>query len=149
MSKHEIERFFPSLRISGYSITSPATPEYNCIAWSVGDTEVWWWPDAQYLYYWPPEIPRTETLETFIKAYEILGYSLCENTMYEEGFEKIAVYVNSRGKPTHAARQLSSGNWTSKLGQLEDVEHSSVDGIAGLYYGSVGIILRRPKKEQQ
>lgn len=146
MSKNEIERFFTNLRISGYSITSPETSEYNCIAWAAWDSEVWWWPDAQYLYYWPPEIPRTETLEAFVKAFEIFGYRVCNSIAHEEGFEKVAIYTDTYGKPTHAARQLSSGNWTSKLGQLEDIEHSKLDDITVLQYGSVGIIMKRLKK---
>lgn len=68
--------------------------------------------------------------------------------MYEEGFEKIAIYIDSHGKPTHAARQLSSGKWTSKLGQLEDIEHSNLDDVTGLHYGSVGAILKRQKKNR-
>jgi hypothetical protein len=145
MGEYEIEKIFPNLRISGYSITSPATTEYNCIAWSVGDTEVWWWPDSQHLYYWPSELPRIETLDAFIKVFEILGYSVCNDAVHEKGFEKIAIYVDSKGKPAHVARQLSSGSWTSKLGQLEDVEHSKLNDIAGLQYGSVGVILKRQK----
>ena len=29
--------------------------------------------------------------------------------------------IDTNGKPTHAARQLSSGLWTSKLGKLQDI----------------------------
>lgn len=133
--------------MSGYSVTSPETPEYNCIAWAAWDNETWWWPDAQHLYYWPPEIPRTETLEAFVKAFEIFGYTVCNNVTNEEGFEKIAIYIDSHGKPTHAARQLSSGNWTSKLGSLEDIEHKTLGVLTGFSYGIVGIIMKRPKKE--
>ena len=61
MSRQEIEAAFPNLRNSGYSITSPATAEYNCIAWASGDTGAWWWPDPMNLYYWPPAIPRENT----------------------------------------------------------------------------------------
>ncbi|MBM4056257.1 MAG: hypothetical protein FJ264_16630 [Planctomycetes bacterium] len=147
MSVEEIEKVFPNLRISGYSITSPATPEYNCIAWAAGETESWWEPDPLSLYYWPSNIPRRYTAEAYIKAYEKIGYSVCNNPADEEGFEKVAIYIDTHGKPTHAARQLSSGNWTSKLGQLEDIEHSKLDDITGLQYGSVGVIMKRPRKE--
>ena len=133
MSEKDIEQEFPNLLTDSYSITSPATSEYNCIAWAACDTEAWWWPDAQHLYYWPPEIPRTETLEAFIKAFEIFGYRVCNCIAYEEGFEKVAIYIDTHGKPTHAARQLSSGNWTSKLERLEDIEHSKLNDIACLH----------------
>lgn len=146
MSIEEIEKAFPDLQISGYSITSPATPEYNCIAWAASEAEVWWEPDPLNLYYWPSNTPRRYTLEAYKKAFETIGYTLCNNFLYEERVEKIAIYVDSRGKPTHAARQLSSGNWTSKLGQLEDIEHATLENIAGQRYGSVGVILKRSKK---
>lgn len=147
MSEQDVKEEFPNLLNSDYSITSPATPEYNYIAWAAGDIEAWWWPDPLFLSYWPPEIPRLETLQAFIKAYEILDYTICNEAVYEEGFEKIAIYVNTNGKPTHAARQLSSGTWTSKLGQLEDIEHATLDDISGSHYGSVAVILKRPKKD--
>lgn len=145
MSSQKIEASFPNLKNSGYSITSPATIEYNCIAWAAGDAGAWWEPDQMNLSYWPPEIPRENTLEAFIKAYELLGYGICKDANHEEGFEKIAIYVDDNGKPTHAARQLSSGRWTSKLGQLEDIEHSTLDGLRGLVYGTIAVFMKRPK----
>lgn len=146
MSVEEIEKVFPSLRISGYSITSPATPEYNCIAWAAGEAESWWEPDPLSLYYWPSNTPRQYTAEAYIKAYEKIGYAVCNNSAYEEDFEKIAIYIDSHGKPTHTARQLNSGNWTSKLGSLEDIEHITLDDLTGCSYGKVGVIMRRPRK---
>src|SRR3990172_1867508 len=142
MSRQEIEASFPSLRNSDYSITSPATGEYNCIAWASGDTRAWWWPDPMNLYYWPPTIPRENTLEAFIKAYELLGYGICKDGNYEEGFEKIAIYVAGDRKPTHAARQLSSGRWTSKLGKLEDIEHTTLNGLCSPRYGTVAVFMK-------
>ena len=143
-SKHIIENSFPELLKDGYSLTSVKTPEYNCISWAAGEDSVWWWPDSNGIYYWPAEIPRAETIETFIKAYEKLGYSVCDNANLESGFEKIAIYADSNKKPTHAARQLSSGRWTSKLGNLEDIEHLTLDGLISNSYGSVAVILKRP-----
>lgn len=147
MRKQYIEKLFPNLLNSDYSVESLATTEYNCIAWAAGDTEVWWEPDPLSLCYWPPKIPRTYTLEAYIKAYETLGYTVCEDVGYESGFEKIAIFVNYKREPTHAARQLSSGYWTSKLGDLEDIEHATLDDLAGSLYGSVAVILKRPIKK--
>jgi hypothetical protein len=56
-------------------------------------------------------------MSAFIQAYKSLGYELCDNSELEAGFEKIAIYATSDGEPTHAARQLSVGLWTSKLGR--------------------------------
>lgn len=44
---------------------------------------------------------------------------------------------------THVARQLTDGKWTSKLGQLEDIVHSTVDAIAGSDYGEVIQFMKR------
>ncbi len=143
MNRQGIEACFPNLPTHGYDITSPATTDYNCIAWAAQDIDACWWPDPFQLYFWPPDVPRLETLDAFIKAYELQGYSCCQNSNYEDGREKIALYVDANGKPTHAARQLKTGYWTSKLGALEDIEHKSLEGLAGNQYGSVSIIMWR------
>jgi hypothetical protein len=139
-----MKQTFPNLTADNYLITSPQTPEYNCIAWAAGDTEKWWWPDQNHSYHWPPNIPRTETLGSFISAYALQGYSICQSADYEEGFEKIAIYAKFQ-KPTHASRQLSSGHWTSKLGNEEDIEHFTLEGLCGDQYGTVAFIMKRQK----
>ncbi|MBU4421077.1 MAG: hypothetical protein KKH84_08760 [Proteobacteria bacterium] len=144
MSNHDIEKWFPKLQGGGYTITSPATVDYNCIAWAADDTESVWWPDRLYIGYWPAGIPRAETLEGFIEAFATLGFTQCDAAEYEKGFEKVAIYVDTSGKPTHAARQLSSGLWTSKLGNLQDIEHD-IDGVSGDLYGSVAVIMKRSR----
>ena len=141
-STNEIAKFFPKLLKDTYSLTSPKTTEYNCIAWAAGENEQWWWPDSNDICYWPSEIPRVETLEAFINAFEKLGYSVCDNEKFENSFEKVAIYAINK-KPTHAARQLPSGRWTSKLGCLEDIEHMTLDDLNGDKYGSVTLILKR------
>ena len=83
-------------------------------------------------------------MECFIEAFATLGFSQCDAVEYEKGFEKVAIYVDTSGKPTHAARQLSSGLWTSKLGNLQDIEHE-IDGVSGDLYGSVAVIMKRSK----
>jgi hypothetical protein len=137
-----IEISFPNLKESGYSITSPEDISYNCIAWAAHDTERWWWPSS--LYYWPDHVPREETLESFVQAYATLGFVPIQDAGLELGHEKIAIFINSSGTPTHAARQLPNGAWTSKLGRREDIEHHTIHGIEGSAYGTVAAILARP-----
>jgi len=60
------------------------------------------------------------------------------------GFEKVALFAESGLLYTHAARQLASGRWTSKLGGAEDVEHDRPNDVAGGVYGEVVQIMRRP-----
>jgi len=144
LRSHLIEAAFPALTASNYQITSPASPDYNCLAWAASTDNKWWWPDNQNTAYWPLEAPREETVDAFVKAYSLAGYSPCNDSHYERGVEKIAIYLSADGKPTHAARQLPSGRWTSKLGEREDIEHETLSDIAGQHYGNVAVIMRRP-----
>jgi hypothetical protein len=142
----EIESLFPRLQPSAYRVTSPRTRDYNCIAWAAGETHRWWWPDPDPendAVYWPAGVPREETLPAFLAAFATLGYVPCAADAPEAGFDRIALFADTAGVPTHAARQLPSGRWTSKLGFLEDIEHDLHD-LSGAEYGAVVQILRRP-----
>ena len=141
MSASHLEALFPALAASQYSVTSPQDRRYNCIAWSAGNVRAWWWPAPGG--YWPPGLPRALSVESFVRLFGSLGYAICDDDVVEEGFEKVALYVGADGMPSHVARQLPSGSWTSKLGRLEDIEHASPDGVCGDQYGSVGRIFRR------
>src|ERR1043165_9521665 len=141
MPEDYLEIIFDGLTKSPYKITSPFSTEYNCIAWAVGDSEQWWWPSPDS--YWPPGLARENTLTAFIRMFENLGYESCESRELEPGYEKVAIYVGANDTPTHAARQLSSGFWTSKLGKLDDIEHKTLEGLEGQSYGSVAHIMRR------
>jgi hypothetical protein len=67
----------------------------------------------------------------------------CDDDRLETGFDKVALYGNTF-LYTHAARQLSDGKWTSKLGKAEDIEHDTPEVVAGGIYGEVVEIMRRP-----
>jgi hypothetical protein len=134
----------PHLAADGFTQTSPATTEYNCIAWAAGKTDGWWWPDPLEIYYWPEGVLRAETLEAFYLAFESLGYIRCEDGQLEVATEKIALYVRD-AKPTHAARQLPDGSWTSKLGRWIDIPHT-LHGLEGPAYGKVAGFVKRPTR---
>ncbi|HLD36803.1 MAG TPA: hypothetical protein VJC37_08780 [Planctomycetota bacterium] len=137
-------------------VTSPETIDYNCFAWAAEENTRRWEPDPMNIYFWPPNIPREFTLESFITAYATLGYRHCHNADLENGYQKIAIYVGKDGKPEHVARQLPNGNWTSKLGDSYDVEHEFITNwisknkywvnvkclnLSG--YGKLGCILKK------
>ena len=135
-----IEETFPLITRAGYSITSEPTDEYNCIAWIFQDTTRWW----SHLegYYWPG--PRTPTVQSLVTVFASLGYEVCGDGDVEEGYDKVALYaLNERW--THAARQLSDGRWTSKLGPDEDIEHGTLDGLSGDAYGQMRYFMRRKR----
>ena len=141
-----IRCLFPN---SQCAVASPRTTDYNCIAWAAEDTTRWWSPEQRY--YWPPGSERRRTKECFIEVFRTLGYEPCESAELESDCEKVAIYVDLLNRPTHMARQLSSGWWTSKLGGLEDVIHRTLSEIEGAGipddrdYGRVAIFLKRPK----
>lgn len=142
-----IEARFPGLRTSPYLVTSPATRDYNCVAWAAGDTARWWWPDPDPdndAALWPPGVPVAETIDAFVAAFATLGYRPCSGEEPEPGFGKLTLFA-SGGVPTHMARQLPGGRWTSKLGRSEDIEHD-LPALSGEVYGTVVLILKRPTK---
>lgn len=136
----EIFRAFPHLTESTYRESSPKTTDYNCIAWAVGISNLFMWPNAYS--YWPPRCPYEETIDAFTTAFAFYGYKPCENAQYEEGYDKIALYARE-DRPKHAARQLANGLWTSKLGSDVDIEHE-LAGLEGTIYGHVVKYYHRP-----
>jgi hypothetical protein len=141
------QRDFPNLNTGNCEITSPATNAYNCIAWAAGTDGQWWDPND--LYYWPPGVPREITIDSVVRVYEGLGFAICIGGELEAGFDKVAIFAKqvSGRVPTHAARQLDSGAWTSKLGPCEDISHTSADAVTGPSYGEVLYFMSRPKKQ--
>lgn len=137
---------FPNLtygKDANHKVTSPKTTRYNCIAWATGDIERRWWPG--YIdYYWPPGISEEEEISSFVEAFELLGYSLCADGSLEDGFEKVAIYALGNSAPTHAARQLRNGKWTSKMGDFHDIEHELHENVNGPKYGKARCFMRRP-----
>src|SRR5438270_518391 len=105
-------------------------------SWTANVTTDWWWPVGTGKTHWPDGVPRVVTLEAFRAAFATLGYVICPSEELEAGFEKIALFANDQGIPRHAARQLASGRWTSKLGKMEDIDHALRD-LEGTLYGSV------------
>jgi hypothetical protein len=73
----------------------------------------------------------------------------CANGSPESGTEKIAIYATKadRGRlvPQHAARQLVDGRWTSKIGELEDINHLSLKDVNCRDYGSAVRFMKRPR----
>ena len=137
-----LEQLFSGLAGSAYRITSPRDRDYNCIAWAVGDTRNWWWPSANVgKEYWPAGVRRERTRDAFVTAFASVGYAICEGEWPEMGYEKIALFADADGRPTHAARQLPNGRWSSKLGKMEDIEHD-LHALEGTLYGSVALIMK-------
>ena len=81
-------------------------------------------------------------MEGYRAVFDLMGYEECATDELKLGFEKVAIYVDKDGSPTHAAKQLENKSWTR-----EDIEHSTLHALEGtaLAYGIVALILRRPR----
>lgn len=131
---------FPQL--ARFDVTSPRDLTYNCAAWAAGRNDIWMWPDRACTAHWPEGVPREETISAFVTAYATLGFAPCDSRDFEEGLLKIAVFERG-GMPTHVARQLGDGSWTSKCGQSVDIVHELTE-LEGAIYGTVAILMSTP-----
>lgn len=139
----------PGLTDQTCQITSPTGNLYNCIAWAAGDVTRWWWPiPLRGINYWPSGITREESLHAFVAAFGTRGFVPCNDGSLENNTEKVALFakqVGARIIPTHAARQLESGKWTSKMGPQEDIIHDHFADVDGIVYGAAVQFLSRPR----
>jgi hypothetical protein len=84
--------------------------------------------------YWPPGVPRDYSLDAYEQAYATLGFVKCSDETYEARVTRIALFAKGL-QPTHASRQISPDQWTSKLGQDVDISHH-LHGVSGDTYGN-------------
>jgi hypothetical protein len=133
---------FPNLTDSNHRNTSEPTKSYNCFGWALSGGEMLIAPLPGY--FWPKSAPRNLKLASLAIVADAFGYSRCENGVFEEGIEKIALYGLVDGVD-HAARQLqTNGRWTSKRGLEDDIEHDTAECISGGKYGQVLAYFSRP-----
>src|SRR6202042_102938 len=70
------DRDFPRLTPRTPRVTSPATVDYNCVAWAAGDTEHWWQPGV----FWPVDAPPQEYgISALEDAFRALGFEPCDD----------------------------------------------------------------------
>ncbi len=149
LNRPEILGTFPNLIPDGGIWKSPKTPDwnYNCIAFAAGEEHRIWWPGNADCY-WPTS-DEDESLENFEKAFQSIGYAVCDNELLEPGWEKVAIYV-ARGTVQHAIKQMPDGRWKSKLGgDLDDVEHDTLRGGECVLYGKAVRFMKRKIKNEE
>ena len=146
LSPEDLDQLFPMGK-GQIERTSDPDEDYNCIAWSVNDNRRVWWPleKPNPFIYWPPGVPREETVHAFLAMYKFMEFVPCEGDHREEGYDKIALYA-LEDKPTHAARLwIEDADWSSKLGQENDVSHKSLRALEESDYGKVIQIMKRKR----
>jgi len=136
-----LARAFPRLSREGYEIKSEPTEQYNCIAYAAADTSKWW-SDIRGRY-WPDFATRSESMGSLIEVFAGIGYQRCQDSRLESGYEKVALYEED-GKWMHAAVQMPSGRWCSKVGAGPLIEHRSPESLSGGEYGEPTVHMRRP-----
>jgi|SRR5581483_4430188 len=134
---------WPNLSLDNFRHTSEPA-DYNCIAHAMRDNDRWWEPSGNPEHFWPDGVVKDYSLDSFKAAFRTRHYEDCADGSLETGFEKIAIYWNHRGF-RHIARQLVNGHWTSKLGDVKDIEHDTLDDLAGDFYGQPTYYMRRPR----
>jgi hypothetical protein len=136
-SSESIKKKWPNLTEENARTTSEFCWFYNCLGFAVGDEENWWWPLKEEGIYWPKETPFINTTPNILKMLnEKFNYFECNSGEFEKGYEKIAIYGIEGGyTPKHYAIQSSIGKWKSKLGELEDIEHDTLEALNGFFYG--------------
>jgi hypothetical protein len=152
---------FQRLSSTNHRVTSDPVEEQNCIAFAAGDEIHFWWPITDFPgklpppYFWPKASDLELTVEAFMKAYHIVGFTKCETGDLEDGFEKIAIFAKDFGnkrpkEPTHAAIQspTRNGKWRSKMGDDEDIEHD-LSSVEGRLYGEVVCFMKRELSKKQ
>jgi len=87
-------------------------------------------------------IPAVSAVEA---VFRYLGYERCEDGSLQSGLEKIAIYGDEIGMALHAARQTDEGRWTSKMGDLADIEHDAPEDVQSRLYGTVRRFMSRPR----
>jgi hypothetical protein len=143
-----LKRDFPNLSYTNSNKTSEATDTYNCLAWAIGINNKYLWPNS---IYWPNDDlngpPNKITFKTYfekyLKYFEVTNKDHVSYKTVIPGYQKIAIYIDNDNLPSHFARQLPNGMWTSKLGDNIDITHNTLEVLEGPVYGKVGIIMAK------
>ena len=131
---------FPQLSSEDVEIVEQPSRQYNCIAYAVGDTTEWWWPDG--INYWPQWATLDNRMESLKEIFTGLGYEQCDDGIPEDGYQKVALY-EIQGRFQHASIQMASGAWRSKMGKGPVIEHLNPESLSGGMYGSPTTYMRR------
>jgi hypothetical protein len=99
-------------------------------------------------FYWPPGAIRGQSIDALVSAYETLGYEICSGADLEDGYEKVALYVNQFGSWEHIAKQEEDGWLSSKLRNLEYIRYPTALAVSSADYRQVMYFMRRRKRGQ-
>ena len=145
LNQEEIALSWPELILdTNFHFTSLRRKGHNCVAYALKehgkDLDMWIFAELYGIDKANLDISVNGYAEIFTKYY---GYEKCEEGNIEEGFDKIVLFEDHEGDFVHVALQLENGNWTSKMGTYEDIEHYSVDAISKKDYGTPRLYMKK------
>ncbi|MCD4785100.1 MAG: hypothetical protein K8T10_14895 [Candidatus Eremiobacteraeota bacterium] len=118
--KMTFERYFPKLDVDKAVVSGEASHKYNCISWTVGETEQWFWPPEMY-----PDQSEREAFDSFYAS-----YGLKPNDKGE-----VARWKNNEGLTHGSISGEGHGpRWESKCGSLVRIQHER-DELESTTYG--------------
>jgi hypothetical protein len=83
--------------------------------------------------FWPSNVPEPdgdEDLDCYLALFRSWGFEDAQTVDLEDGFLKIAIFATDNAFD-HVAKQLPSGRWSSKGGNLYDFRHGTLDALGG------------------
>ena len=131
-----LTRAFPHLQTANYCVTAPATPTYNCFAWSIGNTGQWIDDQIDRVYGNNNNVLEFSDFDTLYQQYG----GLRPVTDRTPAAPEVILYAVGN-RVTHAARKTGSGSdcrYESKLGRNVRIAHEPWDLEGGSIYGDVG-----------
>jgi hypothetical protein len=112
----------------------------------MGDCSKPWSPALTGGYYWPPDLPvGIPVVGVVAEVFRRVGYTATGNREHQLAVEKVAIYADEWREVRHAARQLADGLWVSKMGDLADIRHETLEPLEGPLFGQVVLIMERPR----
>jgi hypothetical protein len=121
---------------------------YNCFGFALGYLQ-WWEPPvfidgvcANPETVWPSNSESID-IDAYIAAARTEGFVESPDAAWEQGFETIMLYFTEKNREfQHAARLVSPGIWTSKMGSGSDIMHS-IDGVDSIRFGTGRVYMKR------
>ena len=141
LNEFQIERSFPNLKHKeNFEYTSNQTDDYNCVAWANEKDD-----DFITIPYYNSNDCFNDMLEGYINYFISFGFERTEYFEKDNKYTIIALYTKDENQFMHVARLLENGKWTSKIGNWEDIEHTTLNSLSGGAYGEPTVFMRKLK----
>lgn len=136
---------FPKLgEDPNFIVNSPTTSIYNCIAFAMRLQDRWVAPSISCPGYWWPPIPECSMKKnSLVKAFEYVGFEVCDSCLMESGYDKVVLFCDDNDNWTHVARIVADGIEHSKFGKGWDAFHSGNNIFIGSSYGHEYAYMKR------